>query len=62
MRFGYRWLKGKSFYNFAQKLLLLRIEAMQKEQVPKCNYIKISDRGTMKKCDKCKICNPRAEN
>ena len=48
----------ESFYDFAQKLLLLRIEAIKKEQVPKCNYIKIADRGTMKKCAKCKVCNP----
>lgn len=49
---------NESLFNFAQKLLILRREAIVNEQVPKCNYIKISDRGTMKKCAKCKACNP----
>lgn len=48
----------KHFYNFAQKLLALRCDAISNEQVPKCNYIKISDRGKMIKCAKCKVCNP----
>jgi hypothetical protein len=48
----------KSFCEFAKKLITLRLDAILNERVPKCNYIKISDRGTMKKCAKCKVCNP----
>lgn len=48
----------KEMFSFAQKLVDLRLDAISKEQVPKCNYIKISERGTFKKCAKCKVCNP----
>lgn len=49
---------NKAMFSFAQELLNLRIEAILNEQVPKCNYIKISERGKIKKCAKCKVCNP----
>jgi len=48
----------ESLCEFAKKLIILRCDALINERVPKCNYVKISDRGTMKKCAKCKICNP----
>ena len=46
------------FLDFSKRLIVLRCDAILNERVPKCNYIKISDRGTIKKCAKCKVCNP----
>lgn len=43
---------------FAKVLLRLRCESIENNRVPKCNYIKLSDRDKRIPCHKCKICNP----
>lgn len=41
----------------AERLLALRCEAIDNDRVPKCNYIKLSDRDKKVPCNKCKTCN-----
>ena len=48
----------RAFIALAKKLVLLRCEAILSDRVPKCNYIKLSNRGTREPCRKCKVCNP----
>ena len=43
----------------AKKLIALRCEAVDHERVPKCNYIKLSEREQRNPCRKCKPCNPK---
>lgn len=49
---------NKEMTEFAKRLIMLRKDAVLKDRVPKCNYVKLADREKREKCAKCKKCNP----